>query len=71
VPDFPTFVKNPANRIALSSQFTNDVEGYVFDGTDGSQVALWTSRADRVSQEHAHDFDEYVLVIEGRCTAFA
>jgi quercetin dioxygenase-like cupin family protein len=66
VADFPSFVKNPANRIALASQFTNDVEGYLFDGADGSQVALWTARADRVSKEHAHDFDEYVLVIEGR-----
>jgi quercetin dioxygenase-like cupin family protein len=68
MPDFPAFVKNHANRIATSSQFTEDVEGYVFDGADGSQVALWTAHADRVSAEHAHDFDEYVLVIEGRCT---
>jgi quercetin dioxygenase-like cupin family protein len=67
MPEFPAFVKNPANRIAASSQFTDDVEGYVFDGADGSQAALWTAHADRISQEHAHDFDEYVLVIEGRC----
>jgi mannose-6-phosphate isomerase-like protein (cupin superfamily) len=65
--DFPEIMK-PANRIAASSQFTDDIEGYVFDGADGSQVALWTARADRVSTEHAHEFDEYVLVIEGRCT---
>jgi quercetin dioxygenase-like cupin family protein len=69
VSDFPDFVKNPANRIAAGSQFTQDIEGYVFDGADGSQVALWTARADRTSEEHAHDFDEYVLVIEGRCVA--
>jgi mannose-6-phosphate isomerase-like protein (cupin superfamily) len=67
VPDFPDFVKSKANRIATSSQFTEDVEGYVFDGADGSQAALWTSHADRVSTEHGHDFDEYVVVIEGRC----
>jgi quercetin dioxygenase-like cupin family protein len=67
MPDFPDFVKNPANRIASSSQYTQDVEGYVFDGADGSQVALWTAHADRISKEHVHDFDEYVLVIEGRC----
>jgi quercetin dioxygenase-like cupin family protein len=66
--DFPSFVRNPANRIAASSQFTDHIEGYVFDGVDGSQVAFWTCRADRVSKEHAHDFDEYLLVIEGRCT---
>ena len=63
--DFPAFVRARANRIAASSQYTEDVEGYVFDGADGSQVALWTCKADRVSAEHAHEFDEYVLVIEG------
>jgi len=67
--DFPAFVRNPANRIASSSQYTEGVEGYVFDGADGSQVALWTCREDRTSKEHTHAFDEYVLVIEGRVTA--
>lgn len=66
--DFPTFTKNPLNRIARSSQFTDEIEGYVFDGADGSQVALWTSKADRTSAEHAHDFDEYVIVVEGQAT---
>jgi quercetin dioxygenase-like cupin family protein len=69
MPEFPAFVRNPLNRIARSSQYTDDIEGFVFDGADGSQLALWTSKADRVSKEHVHDFDEYVLVIEGRCTA--
>lgn len=66
--DFPDFTKNPLNRIARSSQFTDDIEGYVFDGADGSQVAFWTSKADRVSTEHTHEFDEYVLVVEGQAT---
>ena len=66
--EFPEFMKRAANRIATGSQATPGVEGYVFDGADGSQVALWTASADRMSQEHAHDFDEYVLVIEGRCS---
>lgn len=69
--DFPAFMKNPLNRIASSSQYTEDIEGYVFDGADGSQVAFWTARADRTSQEHTHDFDEYILVVEGRCTVIA
>ena len=38
--DFPVFMKVARNRIALTSQFTDDVEGYVFDGADGSQVAF-------------------------------
>jgi mannose-6-phosphate isomerase-like protein (cupin superfamily) len=66
--DFPPFVRNPKNRIAASSQYTEGVEGWLFDGADGSQVALWQCKTDRTSAEHAHDFDEYVLVIEGCCT---
>jgi quercetin dioxygenase-like cupin family protein len=61
-------MRNPANRIASTSEYTEGIEGYVFDGADGSQVAFWTCREDRVSKEHTHDFDEYVFVIEGRCT---
>lgn len=38
--DFPAFTKHPSNRIARSSQFTDDIEGYVFDGRDGAQVAF-------------------------------
>jgi mannose-6-phosphate isomerase-like protein (cupin superfamily) len=63
--DFPSFVKNPANRIAATSQHTPDVEGYVFDGADGSQVALWRAGSDAVTAPHTHDFDEYFVVVEG------
>jgi quercetin dioxygenase-like cupin family protein len=66
--DFPSFMKNPLNRIASESQYTDGIEGYLFDGADGSQVAFWRCDSNSVSKEHAHDFDEYVLVIEGRCT---
>lgn len=66
--DFPKVVKNPLNRIDTTSQYTSDIEGYVFDGADGSQVALWRASADRTSSEHQHDFDEYVVVLEGRAT---
>jgi hypothetical protein len=40
--DFPEFMKSSVNRIATSSQATPGVEGYVFDGADGSQMAFWT-----------------------------
>jgi hypothetical protein len=36
--DLPAFMKQPANRIAAASQHTEGVEGYVFDGADGSQM---------------------------------
>ena len=66
VDDFPQFMKSPANRIPTSSQSTPGVEGYVFDGADGSQMAFWTCRETAVSAPHVHDFDEYMIVVSGR-----
>jgi len=62
---FPEFMKNPANRISGSNQATPGVEGYVFDGKDGSQMAFWTCTEDAVSADHVHDYDEYMLVVQG------
>ena len=58
-------MKNPANRIATSDQATPGVEGYVFDGAGGSQLAFWTCRETAVSAAHAHDYDEYMVVVQG------
>lgn len=63
--DFPEFMKNPANKIATSNQATTGVEGYVFDGADGSQMAFWTCHETAASSEHVHDFDEYMTVVQG------
>lgn len=63
--NFPEFMKRPANRIAPSSQATPGVEGYVFDGADGSQMAFWTCREAAVSASHAHEYDEYFVVVQG------
>lgn len=62
---FPEFMKHPANRIAPTDQATPGVEGYVFDGADGSQMAFWTCHETAASAAHAHDYDEYMLVVEG------
>jgi quercetin dioxygenase-like cupin family protein len=62
---FPEFMKHPANRIARSNQATRGVEGYVFDGEDGSQMAFWTCPENAVSDEHVHEYDEYMLVVQG------
>lgn len=58
-------MKHPANRIVRSSQATQGVEGYVFDGNDGSQMAFWTCLENAVSAEHVHEYDEYMLVVQG------
>jgi mannose-6-phosphate isomerase-like protein (cupin superfamily) len=63
--NFPDFMKHPANRIATSDQATPGVEGYVFDGADGSQMAFWSCGETASSAPHAHQFDEYMLVVEG------
>jgi quercetin dioxygenase-like cupin family protein len=62
---FPDFMKRAANRIMRSNQATPGVGGYVFDGIDGSQMAIWTCSQDAVAAEHADDFDEYMLVVQG------
>ncbi len=63
--DFPEFMKQPANRIATRSQATPGVEGFVFDGLDGSQMAFWTCSETASSAPHLHQFDEYMIVVEG------
>ena len=63
--DFPEFMKNPANKIASFHQATPGVEGYVFDGADGSQMAFWTCRETAASAAHTHDYDEYMMVVQG------
>jgi quercetin dioxygenase-like cupin family protein len=62
---FPVFMRHPFNRIAKSSQATPGVEGYVFDGADGSQMAFWTCSEAAVSATHNHDYDEYMIVVQG------
>ncbi len=66
--DFPRFMRNPANRIAAGSQATQGVEGYVFDGADQTQMAFWTCHETASSAPHTHDYDEYMLVVQGRYT---
>ncbi len=63
--DFPEFMKKPANRIGKESQYTEGIEGYVFNGADGSQMAFWTCYENRVSKEHTHEYDEYLVVVSG------
>lgn len=63
--DFPPFMKSVKNRIASASEHTRAIEGFVFDGADGSQMAFWRAEQDAVTAEHVHAFDEYFIVVEG------
>jgi quercetin dioxygenase-like cupin family protein len=62
---FPEFMKDPANRIRRSSQATPGVEGFVFDGVNGMQMAFWTCAQNATSAPHSHDYDEYMVVVQG------
>lgn len=65
--EFPEFMRNPRNAIDPAMQ-SDGVEGFVFDGADGSQMALWTTTKSGKSTEHTHPFDEYLVVLQGQCT---
>ncbi len=58
-------MRQAANRIATADQATPGVEGYVFDGIDGSQMAFWTCRETAASTAHAHEYAEYMVVVQG------
>ena len=61
---FPAFMKNPVNAVG-AHQKSAGVEGFLYDGADGSQVLVFQCGANGISQEHVHDFDEYFVVIQG------
>jgi len=62
---FPEFMKDRADRIRTTSQATPGVEGYVFDGINGKQMAFWTCAHNAESAEHMHNYDEYMVVVQG------
>jgi quercetin dioxygenase-like cupin family protein len=66
--NFSAFMKNPKNLVPTQSQHTQDVEGYYFTGKDGSQIACWTCHADRTSEPHRYNFDEYIVCVQGQYT---
>jgi quercetin dioxygenase-like cupin family protein len=52
-----------------NQQNTKNAEGYYYEGADGSQMAFWTCYSDRESKEHRHDFDEYMVCVQGQYVA--
>jgi len=62
---FRNFMPAAANRIATPSRATPGVEGYAFDGVDGSQTAFWKCHETAAAAAHVHDCDEHLLVVQG------
>jgi len=63
--DFPSFMKRAGNKVPQEQQNTPDIQGYYYTAADGSQMAFWICLTDRVSREHRHDYDEYMICVEG------
>ena len=68
--NFPAFLRAEVNE-ALSDDKSGDMKGYVYDGSDGSQIVLWDCPNGGVSARHVHDFDEYAIIVSGSYTGFA
>ncbi|MFN2298093.1 MAG: cupin domain-containing protein [Anaerolineales bacterium] len=63
--EFPEFMRNPKNLIHRDSHYVEGLEGFVFDGADGGQIAIWSARDAGTAAEHSHPFDEYILTVRG------
>jgi quercetin dioxygenase-like cupin family protein len=62
--DFPEFMKTAENSISPGSQ-SKGIEGGVYDGVDGKQMAYWKCHSDGTSNQHTHDYPEYLVVVQG------
>ena len=60
-------MKSAENSISSASQ-SEGIEGWVYDGIDGKQMAYWKCLVDGTSNEHVHDYDEYFVVVQGGYT---
>lgn len=60
-------MRNPENSVS-PHQKSVGVEGYIYDGANGSQVIIFQCAANGISKEHVHDFDEYFVVVQGEYT---
>ncbi len=68
--DFPEFMRRAANSIRTADQHTPGIKGYIFDGADGSQIAVWTHVGPGGKEPclDAHDFGEWLVVVQGEYT---
>ena len=61
-------MKNSKNRVENKDQYSKAIEGYYYQGNDGSQVAFWICHTAGTSATHTHPFDEYMVCIQGKYT---
>ncbi|MCI1821742.1 MAG: hypothetical protein LKI76_08490 [Megasphaera sp.] len=62
---FPEFMTRPMNKVPMQQQNTPDIQGCYYTAADGSQMTFWTCMADRISKEHQHDYNGYMVCLSG------
>jgi quercetin dioxygenase-like cupin family protein len=63
--EYPQVIRKKANKVAPSFVYAENCDGYVHDGVEGSQTVYWTYRGHAIESTHSHEYDEYLLVVEG------
>lgn len=66
--EFPPFMQRAANRVPTGQQNTPGIDDCYYTAQDGSQMAFWTCHADQKSKPHTHDYDEYMICVQGEYT---
>ncbi|MCF7688709.1 MAG: cupin domain-containing protein [Cephaloticoccus sp.] len=67
--EFPAFMRQAPNAVA-GSNLSEALEGYVFEGRDGTQIVLWQCQEGGTSPTHSHEYDEYAVLLSGTFTGF-
>lgn len=49
-------MKSKIDHIGSFEQNTQDIDGYYYEGADGTQMAFWTCYSNRASKKHTHAF---------------
>ena len=66
---YPEFIRQPCNAVSLETSVRGsdqpEIEGYMFENADGSQLVMWQCLQGGKAEMHKHDYDEYCLIVEG------
>jgi len=63
------FIKRTGKPIPINQQNTNDIKGYYYDSSNNVQIALWECNSEKESKKHKHEFNEYMVCLEGEYLA--
>jgi quercetin dioxygenase-like cupin family protein len=61
---FPKFMTNPRNAVR-GAPAGSGLQGFLFEGAEGTQIVLWQGRRGGTSPLHTHTYDEYAIVVQG------